>query len=454
AGPVRYVRLALPLGAVAEETRWLRQAVWTGTGVSLVLALLVSMVLARRMSAPLVELASAARSMAEGYCGQEVKVASADEIGTLALVFNEMSRACAAHIAQMERDRQQLRAIFGSMVEGVLVLDAEGRVQFLNEAAGRLLNLPAGAEGRNLSQLVQHRSLAEAVAHITASEEPYEGELEWDTTPRKVLAVHGNRLPGEPLRGLVLVLHDITHLRRLEQVRQDFVANVSHELKTPLAAIQATVETLLDGALHDPEHGVRFLERVRENTDRLHRLVQDLLTLSRVESGEAVLERRPVPLHAAVEASLSRHEHRAASKGLRLEQAPPAEPVTALTDEEALAEILDNLLDNAIKYTPPGGRITLRWFAEGGAAVFQVEDTGIGIPEKDLPRIFERFYRVDRARSRELGGTGLGLSIVKHLAQALGGSVTASSQVGVGSVFTVRLPEAAVPRAEKLIGPA
>jgi two-component system, OmpR family, phosphate regulon sensor histidine kinase PhoR len=265
-----------------------------------------------------------------------------------------------------------------------------------------------------------------------------------------VLAIHGNRLTPLPdaihhdgktsNRRAVLVLHDITHLRRLERIRQDFVANVSHELKTPLATIQATVETLLDGAVNDQEHNIRFLESIREGAERLHRLVLDLLTLGRIESGQETMELQPLAVESAIEACIGRLEPRAAAKEIKLLQDQSPEPLLIRADEEALGDILDNLVDNAVKYTPSGGRVTLRWFAEEKDAVLQVSDTGIGIPEKDLPRVFERFYRVDKARSRELGGTGLGLSIVKHLAQAMNGSVEAKSQLGAGSTFTVRLP--------------
>jgi two-component system phosphate regulon sensor histidine kinase PhoR len=256
----------------------------------------------------------------------------------------------------------------------------------------------------------------------------------------RVLALQGARLVGAPLRGAVLVLHDITHLRRLERMRQEFVANVSHELKTPLASIKVMVETLLDGALDDPEHNVAFLERVRESAERLDRLVQDLLTLNRIQSGAEVMEIRPVPMDAVMDLCVGRYEHRARAKHLALKAEPPPAPVHALADEDALDHILDNLVDNAVKYTPEGGRVTLRWSAVGPDVLIEVEDTGVGIPAKDLPRVFERFYRVDRARSRELGGTGLGLSIVKHLTQALGGRIDAKSTVGQGTTFTLCLP--------------
>ncbi len=444
-GPVRYVRVSLPLDAVAAEIRWHRRVVWITAGITLVIALFLSSLLARRISAPLVELAETAKSIAQGDYGKRVLISSADEVGVLAASFNEMSVACADHIAQMDRDRQQLLAIFRSMVEGVIVLDAEQNIQFLNDAASQLLDVPiATAQGRKIWHLFRHRQLGEAVEKILGSDEPLRCELEWLGPERKVFAVHGARLPGEPIRGAVLVCHDVTHLRKLERVRQDFVANVSHELKTPLAAIQATVETLLDGALQDTEHNVRFLERVRENADRLHRLVQDLLTLGRIESGQEVMEIDAIPIQPLVESCLSRQADRAKARGLELMQVPPGEPVAARADMEALGEILDNLLDNAIKYTSEG-RIIVRWFSDQNEAVMEIEDSGVGIPEKDLPRVFERFYRVDKARSRELGGTGLGLSIVKHLVQTLSGTITAASEVGRGSTFTVRLPLAETP---------
>jgi two-component system phosphate regulon sensor histidine kinase PhoR len=444
-GPVRFVRIALPLDAVIAEIRWLHRVVWTATGITLLVALILSMLIARRISAPLVELSGAADAIARGDYGKKVLVSSRDEVGRLAASFNAMSEASAAQIAQMAQDREQLRAIFRSMVEGVLVLDAEQTILFVNEAAEQLLGEPTpSAQGQKIWQVFRHRQLNEAVTKILGGDEPYRCDLEWNGMERRALALQGARLPGQPHRGAVLVFHDITHLRKLETMRQDFVANVSHELKTPLAAIQATVETLLDGAMQDTDHNVRFLERVRENADRLHRLVQDLLSLGRIESSQAPLELEAIDLQAAVEACIGRHADRAKAKGLQLVGEPPGQVVSALADEEALAEILDNLVDNAIKYTPAGGAITLRWFAEDRQAIVQVIDTGVGIPEKDLPRIFERFYRVDKARSRELGGTGLGLSIVKHLVHALGASISVTSRLGQGSVFTIRIPRPVV----------
>ncbi|MGL4551951.1 MAG: sensor histidine kinase, partial [Gemmataceae bacterium] len=228
-------------------------------------------------------------------------------------------------------------------------------------------------------------------------------------------------------------------LRRLERLRQDFVANVSHELKTPLSVIKVCVETLQDGAADDPAHRDRFLDQIARQGDRLHALILDLLSLARIESGEELFDLTTVPLVPLAAACVERHRPRAEARRQELRLEAGGDPVV-WADEEAADTVLENLLDNALKYTPEGGVIRVRVTAEGGAGRLEVIDTGIGIPEVDLPRIFERFYRVDRARSRELGGTGLGLSIVKHLAQALRGTVRATSEVGVGTTFAVTFP--------------
>jgi two-component system phosphate regulon sensor histidine kinase PhoR len=239
--------------------------------------------------------------------------------------------------------------------------------------------------------------------------------------------------------GLIVVLQDVSEIKRLERLRQEFVANVSHELKTPLAVIKASTETLIDGAADDPVHRRAFLDQIDEQSNRLHALILDLLALARIEGAEAAPEPTAVPLHQCAAEAVERHRNRASAKGVELKVAD-APPVTAWTDEEAVEIILDNLIDNAIKYTPEGGSIVVSSGSGGESSWLEVSDTGVGIPESDLPRVFERFYRVDKARSRELGGTGLGLSIVKRLAQANGGSVTARSSPGRGSAFVVRLP--------------
>jgi two-component system phosphate regulon sensor histidine kinase PhoR len=449
AGPVAIVRVALPLDRIDRQLDALQGLVAVTATLTGLAALALAYWLARRTTLPLRELTAGAERIRAGDYGQKVYVPTRDEVGALARAFNKMSDQLAAQFTQLAEDREQLRMILGGMVEGVVALDAGQRILFANERALQLLGVPdQPVAGRRLWEVVRQRALHDLVRRALAEPKPCQEELRWKGPGVKSLTVHAARLPGSPPRGAMLVLHDTSELRRLERLRQDFVANVSHELKTPLSVIKACVETLLDGAADDPEHRGPFLQRIAEQSDRLHALILDLLSLARIESGAEAFELQAVPLGPAVAACLERHRARAEAKGQRLEVVPappdggPGGEAAAWADEEAVAQILDNLVDNAVKYTPPGGRIQVRWRGEDGHVRLEVEDTGIGIPEQDLPRIFERFYRVDKARSRELGGTGLGLSIVKHLVQAMHGSVRASSRVGQGTTFAVRLPRA------------
>jgi two-component system, OmpR family, phosphate regulon sensor histidine kinase PhoR len=418
-----------------------------GAAVAVVLvSYVLSSRLARGLGRPLRALIGVADKLGEGNSGQRAFAEGQDEIGELAWAFNRMSEQLDARIARLEEDRQQLRTILSGMVEGVVALDSNQRILYANERATQLLGLPSQTSvGRRLWEVVRQRPFLDVVQLALDSSEPQREELGWSGLNMRSLTVHAARLPGLPPRGAVLVLHDTTELRRLERLRQEFVANVSHELKTPLSIIKACVETLLDGAVDDPQHRRPFLEQLDSQSNRLHALILDLLSLARIESGEELFEFQPIPISEIVQSCMERHRPRAESKEQVFEMAPPPgnEEVSVWADEEALEQILDNLLDNAVKYTPHGGRVCVRWRREGEQVCLEVADTGIGIPESDLPRIFERFYRVDKARSRELGGTGLGLSIVKHLSQAMHGSVRAASRPGQGTTFTVCLPQAA-----------
>jgi two-component system phosphate regulon sensor histidine kinase PhoR len=398
--------------------------------------------LTHRFTQPLRHLTQAAEQIAAGATEPRVFPTERDEIGQFGEVFNRMSEALAVRIARLEDDRQQLRAILGGMVEGVVALDAGQRILFANERAGLLLDLSGVSPvGRPFWEVVRHRPLLDAVRRALESPEPYRLEINWNGNSPRTLTVHAARLPGELPRGAVLVLHDTTDLRRLERLRQEFVANVSHELKTPLSVIQICTETLIDGAVEDIEHRDGFLEQIARQCDRLHALILDLLSLARIESGEEVFHFDSVPVEPVVHDCAERHRPRAEARDQSL-LVQPGPPVSVWADLDALDRILDNLLDNALKYTPPGGTIRVSWRVGEGLVHLEVADTGIGIPESDLPRIFERFYRVDKARSRELGGTGLGLSIVKHLVQALHGTVRASSTLDQGTTFTISLPPA------------
>jgi two-component system phosphate regulon sensor histidine kinase PhoR len=448
-GAVAFVRVALALDSIQEQLARLHRIVWTAVAVTAIIGVALAFWLARRSTRPLQELTTGAEVIARGCYDYRVYAAGKDEVGTLARAFNAMSEQLTGQFAQLEEDRRQLLAILSGMVEGVIALDADQRILFVNDRAALLLEFRATpVVGRRLWEVVRQRALQEVVQRALAGREPISQELTWNGAVTRSLTVHAARLAESPTRGAVLVLHDTSELRRLERLRQDFVANVSHELKTPLSVIKACIETLLDGAADDPQHRGPFLQQVADQAERLHALILDLISLARIESGQEIFEFREVPLAPLVAACLERHRARAEAKGQTLEAVAPEAGAGsrsgpgAWADEEAVSEILDNLVDNALKYTPSGGRIRVQWHREDGQVCLAVADTGIGIPDPDLPRVFERFYRVDKARSRELGGTGLGLAIVKHLVQAMHGSVAVTSRLGEGTTFTVRLPPA------------
>jgi two-component system phosphate regulon sensor histidine kinase PhoR len=415
-------------------------------GVVLLAAAAAAFLLARRFARPLAELNNGAKRLADGDLGHKIRVSGTREHTVLADTINAMSGRLATMFDLLEHDKEQLRAILSGMVEGVIAVDERGRVLFANDRAGRLLGFePTAVVKRPLFEVAREPGFREIVEKGLAGSDAHREELELKGPPARTLAVYVSRFPGHGMPGAVVVLHDTTDVRQAERVRQDFVANVSHELKTPLTVIKSSVEALADGAVEEPEARDMFLGQVTREADRLHDLIQDLLSLARIESGNLALEPKSVPLGRSITDCVERHHARAEVKTLTMVEKPPADAreVMAWADADALRQVLDNLVDNAIKYTPNGGRITVRWSATADAVIFEVEDTGVGIPQEDLPRVFERFYRVDKARSRSMGGTGLGLSIVKHLVQAMKGQVRVASTVGKGTTFRVSLPRAA-----------
>jgi len=434
-------------GSPPEGEASLHRQIWTVAGaVSLAMLALTWWVVAR-VTHPVKMLNEAAQRIAQGDYDQRIYVSNRDELGQLGDSFNRMSQQMSARVSQLHASGQRLETVLRGMIEAVIAVDDRQRVLFANDAAGKLLSFsPEAAVGRPLLEAVRQHALHQATAEALSQRAPggngaptRQLELTLGALQPRILSTHVARLPGEPCPGVVMVLEDVTELRRLENLRRDFVANVSHELKTPLSSIKAYAETLLAGALDDGEHRRQFVARIDEQADRLHQLIQDLLSLARIESGAEVHQIVPLPLAELVAGCVEYHLAAADAKQINLRCEPIGENVRVAADFEGLREILDNLLDNAIKYTPPGGQVTLRARIEGGHVLIAVQDTGIGIAAEDQPRVFERFYRVDRARSRELGGTGLGLSIVKHLVQAFGGGVSLESEPGQGSTFTVRL---------------
>lgn len=414
-----------------------------------VIGLTMMLIQTQRRRAALAELERGIEALGEGRPVRPVQGRLGGALGRLAGRFNQVAAQLEGRLARVEEDRQQLRAVLSGMAEAVLAVDSRRRLLFANAAADRVFGLGPDAVGRLVPELIRSPRVQKAIEATLSGPDAYRGELALGEReflgPGRVLDVAGTPLPGSPPEGAVLVFHDVTDLRRLERMRQDFVANASHELKTPLASIKAYTETLLGGALHDDEVNVHFLHQIDEQADRLDRLIFDLLSLARLESGQEVYQHTPLNLAEAARACAEAHRDRAEALGLTfvLDLDRLEDSAQVVADEEAIRQILDNLIDNAIKYTPEGGSVQVRGGSEAeaeGTVTLEVIDTGVGIPRQDLPRVFERFYRVDKARSRELGGTGLGLSIVKHLVQSLDGQIFVASRIGMGSTFTVRLP--------------
>lgn len=344
-------------------------------------------------------------------------------------------------IQDLESERAKVGAVLDSMVEGVIALDQQGLVMLMNPTARRILDLgQETVEGQSLLEVIRNRGLADLV-DVCQTLEPNEQcrrEVELQLPVQRILEVNAMPLPDS--QGVVLVLHDITELRRLEQVRAEFVANVSHELRTPLTAIKGYLETVLDETAAETMTHRRFLEVAHTHADRLSRLINDLLSLSDIETGKVILHSRSVGLSEFVNEVSAIFEKEAAKKGIVLQNEVSAD-MMVWADRDRLSQILVNLVDNAMKYTPDGGAVTFRALErEHGFIGFQVIDTGQGIPPSDLPRITERFYRVDKARSRDMGGTGLGLAIVKHLVQLHGGTLRIESELGKGTTIDIELP--------------
>ncbi len=377
-----------------------------------------------------------------GNLRKRVDAPSITDFKELAESFNAMAEEVRRRMEEADSERNKLVAILESVSTGVLVADRDNRILLLNPAAVDILGVDAEkARGRRLIEVFSSTELEEAVKRAAAGE-GVEFDLEF-LYPRHMHL----RLKSGPVRGsdgqvmaTVSTLEDITLLRRVDRIRQDFVANVSHELRTPVATVRALTESLLGGALEEKETADRFLRDLDRETARLSQLIEDLLALSRLEAGETVLRLESVPLRELVAECLERKSKLAANYGVEI-NADLSGELTVEADRRLLATLLDNLLDNAVKYNRPGGRVSVGCRRESRGLVLEVRDTGVGMPREELPRIFERFYRVDRARSRETGGTGLGLSIVKHIVELHGGSVTVQSEPGEGSVFLVYLPQ-------------
>jgi len=435
------IRLALPLTAVGRAQARVGTLVAGATVLAVLIAGVAGWMAARRPARRLQEMSAAAADIAAGRMGARAHPGSGDdEISDLGRSLNRMAGQLEDRLALLGRERNQLHALVEGMVEGVLLLDADGRIVLANAAFARMFRVQGPLAGRTPLESARVPALREAIDAALVADEPVERDLTLRADPPR--AIRANLAAIQEAGGVVgavAVFHDVTDLRRLEQVRREFVANVSHELRTPLTAIKGYAETLLDGGLMDPVRSAEFVAVIARHTERLGVLIEDLLDLAAVEQGEARVELGSVRLGEVVWQAESVVRAAAAEKGLAVQvDLPPTLPQVR-ADRDRLAQVLINLLDNAVKFTPPGGRVGVAAGSSDGLVTIAVSDTGVGIPPADLPRIFERFYRVDRSRDRREGGTGLGLAIAKHLTTAMGGQIEVTSRPGAGSTFRVTL---------------
>jgi len=417
---------------------------------SLMLIVPLAYFLARSLTHPILEVAERAIQLVSSTFGKEVRVSSIDELESLSKAIGEMDAQSRSKIEEISKEKDYLQTILKGMTEGVLVVDGRGRILMVNDALRRLLSLSKDVSDKMPLEIIRNSELEGAIRKAIQDGENIALELDLNKAGEKTIEVNVvSILPSsrrkdedsEGVRGAIAVFHDITRLKQLEKIRQDFVANVSHELRTPLTTIKGYAETLLEGGLRE-DQAFQFVQVIKRHTDRLTKIVEDLLMLSKIETKEFQLKTEVIPGQELIDDIIDFVKEPAERKKISLSRNEIPSSLAVLADRSHLEQILINLLDNAIKYTPEGGRVIVSAVEKDSMDIqFSVEDNGIGIPKDDLSRIFERFYRVDKGRSKELGGTGLGLSIVKHLVQAHGGRVWVESQPGKGSTFYFTLPK-------------
>lgn len=433
-------RIALALTEVDAAIERLRNVISIAFVLALVVAVVISSVAAQMASRTARSLTEAARKMAEGDLGTRTRAAGNDEFAELGATLDQLAHSLSTTLDELRAERDRMRSVLTGMQEGLLLVDGERRVALVNPALREMLLLGADVEGKSPLEVIRHAELVRLLDQARDENSATTGEIELEGLKPRRLLVHVVPIDGEA-GDLLAVFVDVTHLRRLETLRRDFVANASHELRTPVAAIQSAAETLQAAVKSDPKGAEQFANMIVRNADRLRNLIDDLLDLSRIESHDFKLNLEPLEVSSVVEPVLDFFRERAERKEIILEGDVTPPTVRALADRRALEHVLTNLVDNAVKYCGSGSRVTVRARHEGAAVKLFVSDNGPGIAPEHLPRLFERFYRVDAGRSRELGGTGLGLAIVKHLVEAMGGAVLVESEPGSGTRFVLTLRE-------------
>jgi two-component system, OmpR family, phosphate regulon sensor histidine kinase PhoR len=446
----RIVRLSVPLVTVEEAERSIHKAILYGLLLFSGLGLLPVLFFSRQLERRVQRMVDFSESVSRGTFPVPITLEREDEFSLLERNLNAMSLAIQEKIRGVVGEKEKLDSILRCMTEGVLVLDIRGRLILSNQNAQRMFGLTqAMLEGASLMEVSRHpemRKLANEILSRDLAAQRYVKEISVDDGRWLSVTAADLRGPDEKPVGYILVFHDVTELKRLERMRADLVANVSHELRTPLTAIRGYAETLLQSPPADPKEAERFLDIIQRHSERLGRLIDDLLTLSDLESGKIQLNPEKLRPADLIHRVLEIFQDRASKKAIELVEQPATALPTLIGDPDRLQQLLINLIDNSLKYTPSGGKIEVRagLAADNGSAMVEIDvaDSGCGIPEKDLPRLTERFYRVDKARSRELGGTGLGLAIVKHIVQAHGGRLEIESRIQKGTTVRVFLPTA------------
>jgi two-component system phosphate regulon sensor histidine kinase PhoR len=412
--------------------------IWSSL-LGLLLVTLFAYLMFKNLAYPVQRMTEVVRGLTADY--QMRTIHPYNELGDLARIIDEMASQLRKKIAEVSEDKEYLQAILKGMMEGVLVVDEKKRIKMMNEALRSLLPVSSDVVDKTPLEIIRNVALESAIERVLQGGNSEAFGMEVPAAGGKILEVNvvaissASKESNGVILGAIAVFHDITRLKGLEKIRQDFVANVSHELRTPLTTIKGYAETLLEGALKE-DVASQFVQVIKRHTDRLAKIVEDLLTLSKIESREFQLKREKISINEFIEDVLDFVKEAAERKRITLSKVEISPFLDVLADRHSLEEVFVNLLDNAIKYTPEGGKVTMSAVeTTPGEIQFSVKDNGIGIPREDIPRIFERFYRVDKGRSQEMGGTGLGLSIVKHLVQAHGGKVWVESEPGKGSVF-------------------
>jgi two-component system phosphate regulon sensor histidine kinase PhoR len=441
-GAIGVLRLALPLSDLKEILSAIKKAIFFSLFFALGLAFVLGSILTKAIIKPINKMIHVSHKFSQGDFSHKIFVDSKDELGELASTLNKMAQNMEDKINEIEIKNQHLVAILESMVEGIIVVDKASRIVSVNHTVENIFNISKkNLEGKIFLEVIRNNDILDIISAVLKKGEFTSCELTLVWPVQKIFQINASPVFEKGIvSGCLLVIHDMTEIRKLETMRRDFVANVSHELKTPLTSIKGFLETLLEGALEDKENSRHFLIIMQDHTERLNKLVDDLLSLSRLESKEILLKKDIFNLKQQFEKVIASYGAQFKKRNIEIKNELPIN-LSINADKDKIEGVLTNLIDNAIKFNKEKGAIRIYSQDQSGIIRIIIEDSGIGIPEKDMPRIFERFYRVDKARSRELGGTGLGLSIAKHIVELHGGTIGVESVEGLGSKFWFTIPK-------------